>query len=98
GNRMLIDDALARLPDGVKWTYETERSSTALTLVTGGVGVSILPRSLVETHSGDHVRWQFLSDPGLARPVGFISRVGREDSAAVSRLKTAIRTVCAKRV
>ncbi|MEM7472295.1 MAG: LysR family transcriptional regulator [Pseudomonadota bacterium] len=94
GNRMLIDDALARLANGPHWTYETERATTALALVAGGAGIALLPRSLVQTANGERVSWRRLEDAGLARPIGLVSRRDKAESAAISRLKQAIKTTC----
>ncbi len=95
GNRVLIDDAIARAGDALRWTYETERSTTALALVAGGAGIAVLPRSLVQASSDARIAWRPIARPQIARPVGFLSRAGRADSAEVAALKAAIRQSCA---
>jgi len=91
GNRVLIDDTLARIKSDLHWSFETERSTTALSLVVGGVGVAILPLSLVRTVDETSVVWRRLDTPEIARPVGLLSRAGRSDSAQVAALKASIR-------
>ena len=90
GNRVLVDDAVARSKHVLRWTFETERSTTALALVAGGAGVAILPLSLVRSLADDRVEWLPLAQPEIGRPVGILSRAG-QSSAEVMLLKTAIR-------
>ena len=94
GNRVLIDDAIARAGDALRWTYETERSTTALALVAGGAGVAVLPRSLVQTVSDPRITWRPITQPQIARPVGFLDRIGRTESSEVAGLKHEIRAAC----
>ncbi|MEM6406844.1 MAG: LysR family transcriptional regulator [Pseudomonadota bacterium] len=90
GNRMLIDDALSRLADQVHWTYETERSTTALTLTAAGAGLALLPRSLVQDTS-HQVTWKPLSGVSISRPIGLIGLKGKSESKSIAVLKDAIR-------
>ena len=52
GNRMLIDGALARARQTLRWTYEVRHLSTALALVEANVGMTALPASVVP--ASDH--------------------------------------------
>lgn len=93
GNRVVIDEAAARARHALSWTFETGRSATALDLVSGGVGVAILPLSAVQGLTSDRIIWRPIGDPSLARPVGLLSRQGQADSPEVSALKDALREV-----
>ncbi len=87
GNRLLIDEAIARARLPISWTYEVGRSSTAMELVEEGMGAALLPRSAI----GDaNVSTCALITPDIARSVGLLSRAGQTDSSSVSALKQAI--------
>ena len=88
-NRTLVDDAVARAKHALRWTYETERSTTALALVAGGSGLAILPLSLVRSLADDRVKWRPFANPQITRPVGILSQ--GEGSNEVQSLKEAIR-------
>lgn len=91
GNRMLIDEALARLELPVTWAYEVGRSTTALQMAAAGIGVALLPRSTVSSGLEPSVIVRPIAGPEIARPIGFISRIGQSDLPAVSALKSALR-------
>ena len=94
GNRALIDEAVARTGLTLKWTFETERSSTALSLVSGGTGIALLPASALETGEDSRTTWRHLSEPVVARPIGLLTRIGQTDSPEITALKSAIRSGC----
>ena len=73
------------------WTYEAERSTTALSLVAGGAGVALLPLMALKNTSDDRLTWRSLGDPMIARPIGLVSRIGQIDTPGVTALKEAIR-------
>lgn len=88
GNRLLIDEAMARARLPLGWTFEVGRSTTALALVADGMGAALLPRSAI----GDaQVAICQLETPNIARPVGLLSRQGWHDTPAIAAFKTAIR-------
>lgn len=90
GNRLLIDEAMARARLPLHWTYEVGRTTTAIDLVRGGAGVALLPRSAIDM---DGVAICTLTAPAIARPVGLLSRLGQADTPAAVALKQAIRSV-----
>ncbi|WP_281857597.1 LysR family transcriptional regulator [Litoreibacter halocynthiae] len=90
GNRLLIDEAIARARTPLSWTYEVGRSTTALELVENGMGVALLPQSATRSAN---VATCALTAPNIARSVGLLSRLGQKDTPAVAALKTAIRSV-----
>lgn len=91
GNRLLIDETMARARLPLVWTFEVQRSSTALDLVAGGAGVALVPHSALRSASGGGIACCPMADPAIARPVGLLSRTGQKDAPAVSALKAAIR-------
>lgn len=90
GNRLLIDDAMARLRLPVNWTYEVGRTTTALEMVAAGIGVALLPKSSISAFIGGRVTTRPIGNPRILRPVGLISRVGHRDHRAVAALKLAV--------
>jgi len=88
GNRLLIDEAMARARMPLMWAFEVGRSTTALTLVQEGMGAALLPQSAI----GDaQVAICTLDALNIARPVGLLSRLGQRDSSPTIALKAAIR-------
>ena len=53
GNRLLIDDALAKARMPLHWTYEVRRSTTALEMVATGLGLAPVPLSAMTGQRGD---------------------------------------------
>jgi DNA-binding transcriptional LysR family regulator len=91
GNRLLIDEAMARSRTTAHWTYEVNRSTTAMELVNHGTAVALLPRSAMNsTHSGGLVFKSF-ANPTVSRPIGLLTRSGTADTPAVKALKDAVR-------
>lgn len=90
GNRALIDEACAKAGIILDWRIETERTSTALDCVAGGLGIALLPRSAI---GADTKRLVFrpMTNPTITRAVGLLSRLGQIDSPQVAALKVAIR-------
>ncbi|OUS36426.1 LysR family transcriptional regulator [Rhodobacterales bacterium 56_14_T64] len=88
GNRLLIDEAMARIKHPLYWTYEVGRSSTAVELVREGVGAALLPRSAIAAAQVAICR---LQTPDITRPIGLLTRLGQSETAAATALKQAIR-------
>ena len=93
GNRLLIDEALARGRQPVTWTMEVGRSATALELVTQGMGAALLPQAALQTPHAVGVVSTRLMELDIARPVGLLTRIGQAETVAVTALKKAIRQV-----
>ncbi len=74
GNRMLIDNALARSRKTLNWRYEVRHSSTALGLVAAGVGVTALPASAIRRGDDQPVVARPLVEPGVSRAIGTLRR------------------------
>ena len=91
GNRLLIDEALAKNRVPIRWTYEVGRSSSALELVSKSLGVVPLPKMSIHGQRPQGVGWLQLSDPLVSRPIGMITRVGASDVPTVRALKAVLR-------
>lgn len=96
GNRLLIDEALARTHKRLRWTYEVSRTSTALDLVASGLGLALVPRSAAMSLAGGGLAWMRIPDIDVERPIGLLSRTGRVDSRAVAAFKGALLGVVAR--
>lgn len=94
GNRLLIDEAMARARLPLNWMFEVHRSSSALELVAGGSGVAPIPRSAITTGTLSRVECRPVVQPEILRPVGLLTRTGQLDPPSVQALKSAIRAAC----
>ncbi|MDJ0992462.1 MAG: LysR family transcriptional regulator [Dinoroseobacter sp.] len=90
GNRLLIDEALARNSIPVRWKYQVGRSSTALDLVANGIGVAPLPQMALSGTHNKSVCWRIMKAPEVSRPIGLLSRIGHKDTVVAADLKLAI--------
>lgn len=92
GNRLLIDEALAKSEIQVKWTYEAARTTTIIDLVSQGIGVAPLPRMALTGPSAGVVIWRPLKGPVVSRAIGILSSLGQTDTPAAHALKTSIKS------
>jgi len=74
GNRMLIDNEMARHRQTLDWTYQVHHSSTALGLVETGVALAILPLSAVPDREGSRIVSRPLVRPEITRVIGTVRR------------------------
>ncbi len=74
GNRMLIDNALAKSRQTMRWSLEVRHLSTALGLVDAGLGITALPASAMP--EGEHATLVAipLVDPEVERTMGTVRR------------------------
>lgn len=91
GNRLLIDEALARSRTPIRWTHEVRRSSTALDLVAAGIGIAPLPRSALRATVARTIAERPVSGPDIARPIGLLTRTGQRNETATRDLIAALR-------
>lgn len=96
GNRLLIDETLARAGLPLAWTYEVQRSATALELAAGGCGLALLPRSALDGAGGE-VAFCRVTGPEVLRPVGLMRRSGQSHTAAAAALMQALRAAASDR-
>lgn len=90
-SRLLIGYQLARRNVDIRGRYSVEHLSTALGLVSAGVGVAILPASTLWTKSLPMVHQIPLVDPVIKRTVGLIKPKGSALSPAAEQLYSLIR-------
>lgn len=91
GNRLLIDDAMAKSRISAQWTYEVGRSTTAMEMVSIGVGVALLPRSAAKSTFARGLLFKKLTDPIVTRPIGILTRMGVSDTPVISSVKETLR-------
>jgi DNA-binding transcriptional LysR family regulator len=91
GNRLLIDEAMARTGLPIRWMFEVSRTSTALDLVCGGVGIAPVPQSAMLAAPDRGILARPVTTPSVSRPIGLIKRIGQKDSDAARTLEAAIR-------
>ena len=90
-NRPLLDVALGALQVPLLFTYEVQRSATAVGLVAQGVGMAIVPRLSVQRGSYPGLRMIALTEPVVTRSFVLISRKGSALSPAAQALYDLIR-------
>ncbi|MCV0423878.1 MAG: LysR family transcriptional regulator [Roseibium sp.] len=95
GNRLLIDETMAKSRLTAQWSYEVGRSTTAMELVSEGVGIALLPRSVIKSTQGTSLTFKDLLNPEVARPIGLLSRSGIVETDAIRALKDGIRQASA---
>lgn len=86
GNRMLIDNALARARITLDWAYEARHLSTALALVEAGVGVSALPLSAIPDSAQSMIVARPLIEPEIVRTIGVVRRADATLSPTAEKL------------
>ena len=82
GNRLLIDETMARAGLSISWSYEIRRSTTALELVAAGMGLALLPKSAIDPNKINGVEIRTISNPCIIRPIGLLKRIGHKPTAA----------------
>jgi LysR family carnitine catabolism transcriptional activator len=92
----MVDDAFEALGSLVQPAWEVTYVPTALALVRAGLGVTILPESVLEMESGRHLRAHPIREPDLERRVGVIQAIGRSLSPAAEVFVQALRAGCAE--
>lgn len=90
GNRLLIDETLAHVEPPLRWSFEVNRTATALDLVAEGVGVAFLPASSLEGAALRNVVWRPVDNMAISRPVGILIRRGKVESRSAAALRKCI--------
>ena len=86
GNRVLLDQALAGVPDRPQAIYEAMHVTTALGLVEAGLGVAAVPAMAMPGPGHPLLVSVPLVDPVVTRKIGLIRRRGRSLSPAAQQL------------
>lgn len=90
GNRMLIDQALAKhqtLPTPVAWRCEVRHVPALISLIQSGVGIGAIPQFSLPSSGVANLKIIPLVEPRIARMIGFIQRRGRPLSPAAQAFK-----------
>lgn len=82
GNRLILDLALADVPDRPAWFYEVRHVSTLLGLVEAGLGIAAVPQLAMPGPGHATLVSVPLSDPTVTRTLGLVLRRGRTPSPA----------------
>jgi DNA-binding transcriptional LysR family regulator len=86
GNRVLLDQALAGVPNRPQAIYEAQHVTTTLGLVEAGLGVAAVPSMAMPGPDHPLLVSVPLVDPVVTRKVGLIRRRGRSLSPAAQQL------------
>jgi DNA-binding transcriptional LysR family regulator len=89
-----VDRAFASIGHFAPPSYEASYISTALGMVEAGLGITILPASVLRMDRGRNLVSRPIQKPRMDREVGFIQLRGRSLSPAAATLG-AIRERCA---
>ncbi|HEY2013356.1 MAG TPA: LysR family transcriptional regulator [Bryobacteraceae bacterium] len=94
--RAVVDRAFASIGHFAPPSYEASYISTALGMVEAGLGITILPASVLRMDRGRNLVSRPIQKPRIDRDVGFIQLRGRTLSPAAATLQRAIRERCAE--
>ena len=86
GNRLLLEQALAGVPNRPQAVFETEHVTTTLGLVEAGLGVAAVPSMAMPGPDHPLLKSVPLVDPVITRRIGLIRRRGRPLSPAAQQL------------
>ena len=92
GNRLLIDNTLARKNLMLEWHYQARHSSTMQELARTGSGIAILPASAISPDDKT-IQSRPLVNPVVSRPIGIIYRRGKSLSPAAQILDLKVQSV-----
>ncbi|UWU77294.1 LysR family transcriptional regulator [Bradyrhizobium huanghuaihaiense] len=95
--RMQIDQALSAQGKRLDPTYEVTLINTALAMTAQGLGLAILPATMLPADQFPTLIARPLVRPALTRPVSLLQRQGRTLSPAAQAFVTTARTVLAGR-
>jgi DNA-binding transcriptional LysR family regulator len=86
GNRILIDDALGARRESLRWHYEVQRVTSAVSLVRSRIGYAIVPQLAYDVSQADDLVSIPLRGPTVTRTLGVITRKGAPLTGAARRL------------
>ena len=85
GNRLLLDQALAHVPDRKQSIYEAQHVTTMIGMVEAGLGVAAVPSLAMPAHDHPLLVSVPLEEPVVTRQVGLIRRRERSLSPSAQR-------------
>lgn len=83
GNRLLIDEAMARVRQEKTWSFEAGRTTTSLEMVKKGLGAALVPESAIV---GTNVKGVPLRDARLLRSIGILRRTAHVETSSAKAL------------
>jgi len=86
GNRVLIDDSLGAAGEKLRWSSEVQHVTTAVALVSSGVGMTVVPRGTMEAVRQGNLVTVPLRNPSIVRTLGVVTRHGIPLSPLASAL------------
>ncbi|MDE2610489.1 MAG: LysR family transcriptional regulator [Burkholderiales bacterium] len=86
GNRLLLDQALARTHTRLSPVYEAQHVTTLLGLVEAGLGVAAVPSLAMPPYEHPLLMSVPLGEPEVTRRIGLIKRKGRQLSPEAQQL------------
>ena len=90
GNRLLIDQGLAKMAWRPRWSCEVQHVPALLSLIEAGVGVGAVPRLALVGAAGAALTGVPLIEPVIARNVGVVRRRGRPLGVAAQAIHDAL--------
>ena len=94
--RMQIDEALGQQGKRLVPTYEVTLINTALAMTAQGLGLAILPATMLPADQFPMLMAKPLTRPAITRPVSLLQRAGRTLSPAAKAFVAVARTVLAQ--
>lgn len=91
GNRLLIDDAMARQKLTPVWMAEVGRTTSALELVAAGLGVALVPNSTAHSPYQNEIQLIPFSSFQIKRPIGILEKTGAKTTPLAETLKQNLR-------
>lgn len=92
GNRGIIDDALGRRREQMRWQYEVQHLAAAISLVRGGIALTIAPRLAVDFAAMPELVGIPVRTPVVTRTLGIVTRRGAPASPAGDVLRALFAT------
>lgn len=93
GNRLLIDQGLARIDASPRWTCEVQHVPAQLSLIEAGVGVGAVPKMALSGGAGASLVSVPLVEPDLVRRIGIVRRRGRTLMGGIQAFHDALMAV-----
>ena len=96
GNRILLDNMMARENIDLTWFYEVNHLATSLGLVEAGLGASVLPRLAMPVDDHPVLIAKKLVEPDVSRTIGLVERRSSTLSAPARLFREMLMETAAK--
>jgi DNA-binding transcriptional LysR family regulator len=88
--RDIVERTLIRVVPDFRPGYEVRFSSTAISMISAGMGISVLPENSLQLAPAVHVRMVELIEPHITREISVLQHRHRSLSPAAERLREII--------